>query len=243
MIKNSGSSTPKSAVQASPLPSATVVLLRDAAAGCEVLLLKRNTKIAYGGSWVFPGGKIDAGEVERHGGDLDAAALAAAVRETEEEAGLRLAPEALHFFSHWTTPAVRPKRFSTWFYLSNLSSQAIDVDPDAHEVTIDGEEIHQHAWHHPEEALSLHREGRIELPPPTFVTLTLLQPFASADEALMHFKQQTPEYFKPKVTAAKGGFCYLYHGDAGYESEDPDAAGERHRLWQNADDGWRYERD
>lgn len=228
---------------AKPLPSATVVLLRDAAEGCEVLLLKRNTKIAYGGSWVFPGGKIDAGEVDQHDGDLDAAALAAAVRETEEEAGLQLSPGELHFFSHWTTPIVRPKRFSTWFFLSNLSSQSINADNDMHEVTVDGEEIHQHAWHLPGDALALHREGRIELPPPTFVTLTLLKPFASAEDAMAHFSHQEPEYFSPRVTAAKGGFCYLYHGDAGYESENPDLAGNRHRLWQNAEDGWRYERD
>ena len=41
---------------APPIPAATVVLLRDADDGIEVLMLKKNSKITVGGMWVFPGG-------------------------------------------------------------------------------------------------------------------------------------------------------------------------------------------
>src|SRR5260221_4220681 len=41
------------------VPAATVVLVRDGADGLETLLLRRNSKIAFGGMWVFPGGRID----------------------------------------------------------------------------------------------------------------------------------------------------------------------------------------
>ena len=41
------------------IPAATVVLLRDSDESYEVLMLKKNSKITFGGRWVFPGGKID----------------------------------------------------------------------------------------------------------------------------------------------------------------------------------------
>lgn len=44
-----------------PAPSATVVLLRDAADGLEVFLLRRHGQSdVLGGAYVFPGGKVDA---------------------------------------------------------------------------------------------------------------------------------------------------------------------------------------
>ena len=42
-------------------PSASVVVVRDGAEALEVLMLRRNEKIAFhGGAWVFPGGRVDA---------------------------------------------------------------------------------------------------------------------------------------------------------------------------------------
>ena len=69
------------------IPAATVILLRDAADGIETLMLRRNSKLAFGGMWVFPGGRVE----ESDGAGLDdefAAARRAAVREAEEESGL-----------------------------------------------------------------------------------------------------------------------------------------------------------
>lgn len=48
-----------------PLPSATVVLLRDGDAGLEVFLLKRHgLSDVLGGAYVFPGGKVDGEDGE-----------------------------------------------------------------------------------------------------------------------------------------------------------------------------------
>lgn len=48
-----------------PAPSATVVLLRDAAEGLEVFLLRRHGQSdVLGGAYVFPGGKVDAEDAE-----------------------------------------------------------------------------------------------------------------------------------------------------------------------------------
>ena len=41
------------------IPAATVIVLRDAPDGIETLMLHKNSKIAFGGMWVFPGGRID----------------------------------------------------------------------------------------------------------------------------------------------------------------------------------------
>src|SRR5438477_8064288 len=68
-----------------PLPSATVVVLRDAP-GLELLLLQRSARDGQPGIWVFPGGKVDPGD--QHSGAAPADdARRAAVRETAEEAG------------------------------------------------------------------------------------------------------------------------------------------------------------
>ena len=101
-----------------PRLSSTIVVTRDGDAGLEVLLLERAGERK---PWVFPGGKLD--EADRLGGGDEAAALRrAAVREAEEEAGLRLAPEALVLISRWITPKVSPKRFDTYFYLASVSA-------------------------------------------------------------------------------------------------------------------------
>ncbi len=69
-------------------PSATIVLLRDAAGALEVLLVRRNEKLDFhGGAWVFPGGRIDAADLDGDGvvdGEAEMrAARRAAVRELE----------------------------------------------------------------------------------------------------------------------------------------------------------------
>lgn len=219
------------------LPAATVIVLRDAESrpkGIEVLLLRRAAKTAFhGGAWVFPGGHIDP---EDHSpaapDDMLAAARQAAVREAREEACLNLATESLLYFSHWTTPLVRPKRFSTWFFVAQAGREAVQVD---------GVEINAHAWMQPDEALGARQAGEIELPPPTFVSLTKLSAFSTVTDALVSVRGREPDTFFPKLEKVGGGYCSLYHGDAGYESSNVNAPGRRHRLWM-LKSGWRYER-
>src|ERR1700754_706810 len=48
-------------------PAATVVVVRDAptpdgSPGLETLMLRRNEQGTFGGMWVFPGGRVDAGD-------------------------------------------------------------------------------------------------------------------------------------------------------------------------------------
>ncbi len=91
--------------------AATVMIVRDAAGGLEVLMVRRTTAAVFaGGAFVFPGGVLDAGDAEEAAGLVrglsadDAAALVgsdlglgfwlATVREAFEEAGVLLASGA-----------------------------------------------------------------------------------------------------------------------------------------------------
>ncbi len=95
----------------SPRAAATLVVVRDAAVGIEVLLLRRAERGDHNsGAWVFPGGMVEPGDRRCHAwcsGLDDAAASArlglphggldyfvAAVRECFEEAGLLIALDA-----------------------------------------------------------------------------------------------------------------------------------------------------
>jgi 8-oxo-dGTP pyrophosphatase MutT (NUDIX family) len=211
-----------------------VILVRDAAAGLETLMLRRSSKAAFGGMWVFPGGKVDA--ADRAGldpGDELEAARRAAVREAVEETGLAVPDASLVPFSHWTPPSVAPVRFHTWFFLAPAP---------AGRVAVDQGEIHEHAWLRPEEALRRRDAKEIELAPPTFVTLVELSRFGSVGAALAAARARSPERFTTRIAKAEGGMVALWHGDAGYESGDAARPGPRHRLWM-LDAGWRYDRD
>ncbi len=91
---------------ATPRPSGTAVLVRDASE-LEVLLLKRAEATAVG-DWVFPGGKVEPADVVAGDPSSLASATRAAVRETREEAGVDLAATALAPISRWITPRSGP---------------------------------------------------------------------------------------------------------------------------------------
>jgi 8-oxo-dGTP pyrophosphatase MutT (NUDIX family) len=219
------------------IPAATVLLLRDeAAAGLEVLMLRRNSKLAFGGMWVFPGGRVDSHEMVD--GDVLASARVAAVRETEEETGLRIAADRLVTWSYWVPPPMPSmptkgprRRFSTWFFASAAPGGAIAIDYG---------EIHEDRWLSPGEALSQHRAGEIELAPPTWVTLTQLSDHGTVNDALAWAATTEPAEFRTKPIARKP-VTICWAGDAAYETGRADTAGDRHRLVM-APDGWIYER-
>ncbi len=208
------------------IPAATVILLRDGEQGVEVLMLRKNSKITFGGMWVFPGGKIDAEDFPRNDADksdLDAAARTAAARETEEEAGIQVSADDFVLLSHWTPPPGPQKRFATWFFTA-----AVSGDED---IAIDDGEIKEHAWLNPAQALARHAKGEIDLVPPTWITLYHLSRYSPAAAVVEHFREHAPKVYKTRVVkAASGARVAMWEGDAGYAPWDADVDGERHRL-------------
>jgi 8-oxo-dGTP pyrophosphatase MutT (NUDIX family) len=213
-------------------PAATVVPLRDDADGLEVLLLRRNDRGPFGGMWVFPGGRVDAGD-----GDAAAeiaTARRAAVREAAEESGLELDEGALVTLSFWLPPAEAPRRFATWFFLA----PAGDHLP----VVVDDGEIHEHRWLRPAAAMAAHQGGEINLAPPTFTTLWWLSHHPDVASAVAAAAARPPERFMTRLAFGPDGrlLATLWDGDAGYADGDPDRPGPRRRLWLDPA-GWRIE--
>lgn len=204
-------------------PAATVMVVRDTNPGLEVLMLKRSAVGAFANFWVFPGGRIDdtdegADEIER--------ARAAAVREAHEEVGLVVDPALTHPYSHWTPPAIQPRRFTTWFFVAHWAGD---------EVNIDGHEIVEHRWMTPQDAIA----AQLPMAPPTIVSLHEL---AEAGSFAATRRTEYPRWVTRPTTSAAGVPVLLWHGDAGYEVLDPELPGPRNRLWYPSDGPWTYER-
>ena len=213
-------------------PASTVVLLRDSASGLETLLLKRNKALLFaGGFWVFPGGTLDPEDFDGVGDDEAAASRVAAAREAQEESGLLPHLEDMVLLSHWTTPVVEPKRFSTWIYAAPLAADD--------EVVIDGGEIHDSQWIGVREAVAEHEAGELGLLPPTYITLRALAGYNSvAQMVAVERDSPAPEVF-PVFGDDAGQIVVMYRGDAGYENGDGSAPGARHRAVLH-DEHWEY---
>jgi 8-oxo-dGTP pyrophosphatase MutT (NUDIX family) len=204
-------------------PASTVVLLRDTERGLETLLLRRNSALAFaGGAWVFPGGAIDQSELDNAPSEALAAQVAA-VRETYEECGLIVSPQALVYFCHWTTPASQSKRFSTWFFAARVLA-------DSKNIVIDGGEIHDFKWILLEDAVKIHLAAELRLMPPTLLSLRLINHYPTAAEACAGLAKREPYRVTPRLSKIDGQLVSLYPGDAGYKDCDATIDGPRHRL-------------
>ena len=219
-------------VEGDPIPAATVVLVREADGGLETLMLKKNSKIAFGGMWVFPGGRID--DEDRVGApDVVTAARRAAVREAREEAALEVDEASLAWISHWLPPGLAPKRYATWFFVAPAPEGL---------VTIDMGEIHESEWMRPADALTRRDALEIELAPPTWMTLHYLGEFDDLDALMTHARAREPIWYETHIGRIDGGMAAVWAGDAGYQADDPAVDGPRHRLLMR-EDGWVLERD
>ena len=110
-------------------------------------MLQRTRGGAFGGFWVFPGGRVDPEDVDE---------VATAAREAKEESGLDLDQSSFVRFSHWTPPPAEMKRFATWFFVAAAptAGQAVEVDQG---------EIVGHEWLPVREALARRDRNEIEL--------------------------------------------------------------------------------
>jgi 8-oxo-dGTP pyrophosphatase MutT (NUDIX family) len=192
-------------VTAEPRQAASLILLREAADGAEVLLVQRNPQQRFmGGAWVFPGGAVHPDEDEDH--------AATAVRELEEEAGIGL-PEGTELvpFSRWITPEGEGVtiRFDTWFFAARA--------PDGAEARPDGGECVDARWLTPAAALGAHAEDTLALVFPTIKHLELLAETASVEETLAAARARPVEPVLPKVAVRDGAAQVLLPGEPGYD--------------------------
>lgn len=226
------------------VPAATVVPLRTGPGGLEVLLVRRRRGGAFGGLWVFPGGRVEVTDAaaavalpsDRVGerGTEVAVARRAALREAAEEAGLVLEASSTVVHSWWLPPPETSRRFSTWFFLGEVDSGS--------EVSVDREEVHEHRWSPPAAAIAARDAGEIGLAPPTWVTLWQLRAFDDPAGALAEAATRPPREFVTRLaTAGDGRRAALWEGDAGYPDADLARPGPRRRLWVPAERPWEAE--
>jgi 8-oxo-dGTP pyrophosphatase MutT (NUDIX family) len=209
------------------IPAATVSPLRQSPTGVEVLLLKRNSRGQFGNMWVFPGGRVDSIDAEAVV-DKDAdvemeAARVAAVREAAEEASLDLDPSELVPFSFWVPPLGATKRFSTWFFLTEVSGNG-----DA--VVVDQMEIQQFEWLAPTTAIDRVNGAQMDMAPPTFASLWWLRDQADAQAAITKARLRDPERFATHIRMQGSVIMALWQGDIAYEDGNVDQVGTRRRL-------------
>lgn len=204
-----------------PRPAATVILLRDGAAGVETWLMERSRAVGFmAAAWVFPGGRVDPGDADgvvtnAPDSEIPRAFWVAAARELEEEAGVRLGgPEGydlgqMRTWSHWITPEIEPRRFDTWFFAARL--------PPGAEARIDGEEAVAGAWYTPAVAVREATDGTLPLAPPTLRTLMELVGFRTVAEVLAA-PRRTP-VICPRFTQDPDGTVFvLLPGDPEHPS-------------------------
>jgi 8-oxo-dGTP pyrophosphatase MutT (NUDIX family) len=189
-----------------PRQAATVIVLRGGSEALEVLLVQRNPQQPFmGGAWVFPGGAVDSAE-----GEGDAAHRACAVREAEEEAGLRLGdPAALVKFSRWITPAEVRVRFDTHFFLA-------PAPPDARPRP-DGRECVALGWFTPSAALEGYAQGRLTLVFPTIKHLEQLAGFGSSAQLMDWARGREVRPVQPKVLLTGEVARVVLPGEPGYD--------------------------
>ena len=189
-----------------PRQAASLILLRESADGAEVLLVQRNPEQRFmGGAWVFPGGAVHDGE--------DADHAATAVRELEEEAGIRLLEDAeLVPFSRWITPEgeLVKIRFDTWFYAARA--------PDGAEARPDGGECVDARWLTPAGALEAHARDELALVFPTIKHLELLSEMDTVDATLAAARERRIEPVLPKVAMRDGAPHIVLPGEPGYDN-------------------------
>ncbi len=187
------------------IAAATVVLLRPARGGAQILLTRRPKTMAFGPDiHVFPGGRLDAADRDRDavadglsadeaavrlglglapdGGMTPRDALAyhvAAARETHEETGIRVDAADLIALTRWVTPISMPRRFDVRFFAAAV--------PAGTEVVADSDEVVETVWLRPEEALRASIAGTVALWQPTFVTLEQLTGTRGSDDVRRTF--------------------------------------------------------
>ena len=185
-----------------PRQAATAIVLRDGEHGLEVLLVQRNPEASFmGGAWVFPGGALQ---------EDDDGHAAAALRELEEEAGVRIEDVGrLVPYSRWITPAEVKVRFDTVFFVTEAPADA--------EPRVDGAECVDARWIRPADALHAGATDELMLVFPTIKHLEQLAELDSVEDALRAARAREVVAIQPRVVVADEGARVLLPGEPGYD--------------------------
>ena len=125
---------------------------------------------------------------------------------------LKIALERLIYISHWITPDVETKRYTTRFFLTSLNEEVT--------MTHDDLEGTDSKWIGINEALEAHKAGRISLIMPTIKNLESISSYKNTQEMISAknaIKAKDMPATEPKFFKENGQWKGLLPGEYGYE--------------------------
>ena len=124
---------------------------------------------------------------------------------------LLLLTDRIHLVDHWVTPVGERRRFDTRFFVARA--------PEAQEPLHDDHETIASLWTRPADALSMWRDGELQMFPPTVTSLEFLLPHATADAAMAAAAAVgVPPVVLPRVVLRDGRVVgVLRPGEPGYD--------------------------
>ena len=125
---------------------------------------------------------------------------------------LKIALERLIYISHWITPDVETKRYTTRFFLTSLNEEVT--------MTHDDIEGTDSKWIGINEALEAHKAGRISLIMPTIKNLESISSYKNTQELISAknaIKAKDIPAIEPKFFKENGQWKGLLPGEYGYE--------------------------
>src|SRR4029453_13791881 len=136
-------------------PASTVIVLR-AGDPFEILMVRRNDKVAFmAGSFLFS--RAPAVAFRDFSDAEEAPYRAAAVRELEEEANVRITIDDLQPFAHWVTPEIEIRRYDTRFFLARMPAGQVAKHDEGETTALE--------WLTPREAIERFNRRELLLPP------------------------------------------------------------------------------
>jgi 8-oxo-dGTP pyrophosphatase MutT (NUDIX family) len=219
--------------------AATCIPIRQRnGAALEVLMVRRNPNLSFGGLWTFPGGTLEPGdgpipepidEDGQHWGAprLLATAAQGAVRETFEETAVVCDLASLAWFSHWIPPKVGPpKRFATWFFLAPEHRG---------ELVVDESENDEARWISAAEALAENATATFPLAVPTWITLDDMREFETVSSLMDSTITQGARLHRTRALRQDDVRIVCWEGDAAYENGIASTEGARNRALASDD--------
>lgn len=230
-------------------PASTVIVLRDAENGPEVLMLKRSGRSGFfPNAWVFPGGRVDPGDRsaatigQASGLEVqDAAYAVAAIRETFEESGVWMgtgtATDAFRraLNDRQATLEDAPDlaadlgrlTFWSWWVTPENEPKRYDTrffvavlrSDEAQHASADQVETVEHRWIRPVDAVNEAEAGHLFMAPPTYLTLAEMTSCQSGSAVVAMAANRTIHPIMPRLDIRDRQWTVVLPGDPSYPAE------------------------
>jgi 8-oxo-dGTP pyrophosphatase MutT (NUDIX family) len=179
-----------------PVPAATVVMIRDSDHGLETWMMRRVRAMAFAPTAavreVFEEASVLLADPLP--ADLDLAPARAAIESRDLTLAQFLADSgcALHAWARWVTPPVERRRYDTWFFVTSL--------PAGIDAKAAGSEADRSGWIAVSEVLRAYVAGGMHVLPPTVTMLRGLAKEGSVAAVLAVAPERVLEPVHPQIT-------------------------------------------